>query len=94
MLRPNRGDEACVVFENDYVREHVSAATPSRCTSPRGDRLRQGTSRSLLYVAITRGQHANVAYIYERSAEAGEFDHEEALPERVRCLLNIRTSAT
>ena len=37
--------------------------------------LREDTSRNLLYVAMTRGRHANHAYIYEHSTEASEFSH-------------------
>lgn len=136
-------DKARVVFENDYVREHVNLGYAVTVHSAQGVTadasiavLREDTSRNLLYVAMTRGRQANHAYIYERSTEAGEFGHvlpaethiaqrgdlgeaatlihgilandepaitahdyaahtaNQALPERVRGLVNMRAAAT
>ncbi|BBY62088.1 hypothetical protein MHEL_03310 [Mycolicibacterium helvum] len=136
-------DNARVVFENDYVREHVSLGYAVTVHSAQGVTadachavLSDTASRNLLYVAMTRGRHANIAHIYERSTEASEFGHEkpagthltqrgdsseaatlihgilacaeptitahdyagkaseEALPDRVRDLLNMRAAAT
>lgn len=135
-------DKARVVFDSDYVREHVSLGYAVTVHSAQGVTadachavLIDTTSRNLLYVAITRGRHANHAYIYERSTEANEFSHHgltqthvaqrgdsreaatlirsivandalattahdyaaqtsnEALPQRLRDLLNIRAAA-
>ncbi|MBB3750814.1 conjugative relaxase-like TrwC/TraI family protein [Mycolicibacterium sp. BK634] len=77
-------DKARVVFENDYVREHVSLGYAVTVHSAQGATadachavLSDTTSRNLLYVAMTRGRQANHAHIYERSTEANEFGHEE-----------------
>lgn len=131
-------DKARVVFGNDYVREHVSLGYAVTVHSAQGATadachavLSDTTSRNLLYVAMTRGRHTNVAHVYERNTEASEFGHEEpagihaaqrgdgreaatlandepaitahnyaartvddALPDRVRDLLNMRAAAT
>jgi hypothetical protein len=34
-------------------------------------------TRSLLYVAMTRGRHTNTAYLYERTIGDGEYGHHE-----------------
>lgn len=77
-------DGARVLFDQDYFREHVSLGYAVTVHSAQGVTadasiavLREGTSRSLLYVAMTRGRHANSAHIYERSTEASEFGREE-----------------
>lgn len=77
-------DKAHVVFENDYVREHLSLGYAVTVHSAQGVTvdachavLSDSTSRNLLYVAMTRGRHANVAHIYEHSTEASEFGHQE-----------------
>lgn len=76
-------DKARVVFENDYVREHVSLGYAVTVHSAQGVTadasiavLREDTSRNLLYVAMTRGRNANHGYIYERSTAASEFGDE------------------
>jgi hypothetical protein len=77
-------DGARAVFENEYLREHVSlgyAATvhsaqasrqtpPTRC-SARTPPARCFTSR------WTRGRHTNTAYLYERPIGEGEYGHQE-----------------
>ncbi|MGY4712861.1 MobF family relaxase [Mycolicibacterium sp. CBM1] len=77
-------DKAHVVFDNDYVRDHVSLGYAVTVHSAQGVTadachavLSDTTNRNLLYVAMTRGRHANMAYIYKRSTEANEFGHEE-----------------
>jgi conjugative relaxase-like TrwC/TraI family protein len=136
-------DKARTVFDHTYFREHVSLGYAVTVHSAQGVTadasiavLREDTSRNLLYVAMTRGRHANIAHIYERSTEASEFGHQEptcthvaqrgdgreaatlihailandettitahdyaaqttddALPDRVRDLLNMRATAT
>ncbi|SHU25972.1 TrwC relaxase [Mycobacteroides abscessus subsp. bolletii] len=135
-------DKARAVFDQTYFREHVSLGYAVTVHSAQGVTadtsiavLSGATSRNLLYVAMTRGRHANIAHIYEHSTEAGEFSHErpsrthvaqrgdsheaatlvhgilcndeqaitahdyashtadEALPQRVRSLLNTRAAA-
>lgn len=78
------GDKARVVFENDYVREHVSLGYAVTVHSAQGITadsshaiLSDSTSRNLLYVAMTRGRQANHAHIYEHSTETSEFSHKE-----------------
>ncbi|WP_445167027.1 ATP-dependent DNA helicase [Mycolicibacterium sp. Dal123E01] len=135
-------DETLAVFFNDYVRDHITLGYAVTVHSAQGATadasiavLSETTSRNLLYVAMTRGRHANTAHIYERTTEASEFSHrepagahiaqrgdsheaatllrailandepaitahdyaththEEALPDRVRSLLNRRATA-
>jgi hypothetical protein len=137
-------DGARTVFENEYLREHVSLGYAVTVHSAQGVTadtthavLGENTTRSLLYVAMTRGRQANTAYLYERTVGEGEYGHQEpagtyltvrgssrdavdivravlanhddtpvtahdyaeqtpgaALPDRVRSLLNRRTTAT
>jgi hypothetical protein len=136
------GDGARTVFENEYLREHVSlgyAVTVHTAQGVTADTthavLGENTTRSLLYVAMTRGRHTNTAHLYQRTTEH-EYGHQEpdgthlisrgdsgdaaglirailanhdptpvtahdyaaqapgaALPDRVRSLLNRRTTA-
>jgi hypothetical protein len=136
-------DKARVAFDNDYLREHVSLGYAVTVHSAQGVTadsshavLSENTSRALLYVAMTRGRHANTARIYQRTIEAHEYGRQErddihvtdrgdaheaadlihgmltndqqavtahdyaartpdeALPDRVRSLLNRRATAT
>ena len=75
-------DKARTAFDQNYFREHVSLGYAITVHSAQGVTadasfavLREDTSRNLLYVAMTRGRHANHAYIYEHSTEASEFSH-------------------
>jgi conjugative relaxase-like TrwC/TraI family protein len=77
-------DKAPTVFDQNYFREHVSLGYAVTVHSAQGVTadaslavLREDTTRNLLYVAMTRGRHANIAHIYERTTEANEFSHEE-----------------
>jgi conjugative relaxase-like TrwC/TraI family protein len=77
-------DKARVVFEDHYLREHLSLGYAVTVHSAQGVTadssiavLSEAASRNLLYVAMTRGRHANIVYIYERSSEAGEYSHDE-----------------
>jgi conjugative relaxase-like TrwC/TraI family protein len=78
-------DRARVVFDQEYCREHVTlgyAATVHSAQGVTADSshaiLGDGSSRAMLYVAMTRGRHSNHAYLYERSG--GEADHDHANP--------------
>ena len=69
-------DRARVVFEGDYVRQHVThgyAVTVHSAQGVTADTthavLGENTTRSMLYVAITRGRETNTAYIYQRATE-------------------------
>jgi AAA domain len=78
-------DKARVVFEGEYLREHVTlgyAATVHSAQGVTADRCHaivgEGATRAMLYVAMTRGRENNHAYIYRRLN--GETDHEHTLP--------------
>jgi conjugative relaxase-like TrwC/TraI family protein len=78
-------DKARVVFEGDYVREHVTLGYAATVHSAQGvttDRCHaivgEGATRAMLYVAMTRGRDNNCAYIYQRLD--GEADHEHNAP--------------
>ncbi|AKK30236.1 MobF family relaxase [Mycobacterium sp. EPa45] len=75
-------DGARALFDQNYFREHVNLGYAVTAHSAQGVTadtsvavLSETTTRRLLYVAMTRGRHANHAYIYERSTEASEFSH-------------------
>jgi conjugative relaxase-like TrwC/TraI family protein len=77
-------DEARVVFDNDYLRDHVSLGYAVTVHSAQGVTadashavLGENTSRALLYVAMTRGRYANTARIYDRTTEAHEYGRHE-----------------
>jgi hypothetical protein len=77
-------DKARVLFDRDYFREHVSLGYAVTVHSAQGVTadtsiavLRDGASRNLLYVAMTRGRIANVAQIYEDGSEPSEFNHQK-----------------
>jgi conjugative relaxase-like TrwC/TraI family protein len=136
-------DGVRAVFEDEYLREHVSLGYAVTVHSAQGVTadtthavLGENTTRSLLYVAMTRGRHTNSAHLYERTIGEGGYGHHEsddnhlasrgtsrdaaglirailanhdqapvtahdyaaqtpgkALPDRVRSLLNRRTTA-
>ena len=78
-------DKARVVFDGDYLREHVTlgyAATVHSAQGVTADSCHaivgEGSSRAMLYVAMTRGRQNNEAFIYQRIT--GEADHEHADP--------------
>ena len=77
-------DGARTVFENEYLREHVSLGYAVTVHSAQGATadtthavLGENTTRSLLYVAMTRGRHTNTAYLYERTIGDSEYGHQE-----------------
>jgi len=132
-------DKARVVFDHDYLRDHVSLGYAVTVHSAQGVTadashavLGENSSRAMLYVAMTRGRYANTARIYGRGTEAHEYGRvgthvadrgdsreaadlvreilsydqqavtahdyaartpDEALPDRVRSLLNRRATA-
>jgi conjugative relaxase-like TrwC/TraI family protein len=74
-------DQARAVFDNDYVRNHITlgyAATVHSAQGVTADTthavIGEITSRAMAYVAMSRGRDDNHIYIYTR--EAGEADHE------------------
>jgi hypothetical protein len=69
-------DRAHVVFDADYVREHITHGYATTVHSAQGVTadathavLGENTTRSMLYVAMTRARDANTAYLYERTTE-------------------------
>jgi conjugative relaxase-like TrwC/TraI family protein len=79
------GDGARVVFDGDYLTEHVSlgyAATVHAAQGVTADTalavLGANASRAMAYVALTRGRNTNHAYIYQRSTN--EADHQHSTP--------------
>jgi hypothetical protein len=78
-------DRARVVFEGDYVREHVTLGYAATVHSAQGVTadcshaiVGEGATRAMLYVAMTRGRDDNRAYIYQRLT--GESDHDHTAP--------------
>ena len=74
-------DNARVVFDGEYLREHVSLGYAATVHSHQGVTadtchaiLSESATRAMTYVAMTRGREHNHAYIYTR--EPGEADHE------------------
>jgi hypothetical protein len=67
---------ARVLFEGEYLREHVTHGYALTVHSAQGVTadtthavLGENTTRAMLYVAMTRGRETNIAYIYERATE-------------------------
>ncbi|OPX11020.1 MobF family relaxase [Mycobacterium sp. AT1] len=70
-------DRAGTVFEADYVREHLTFGYATTVHSAQGVTadtthavLGEHTTRSMLYVAMTRARDANTAYLFEQTTEA------------------------
>jgi hypothetical protein len=69
-------DHTLGAFSSDYVREHIThgyAVTVHSAQGVTADTthavLRENTTRSMLYVAMTRGRETNGAHIYETATE-------------------------
>jgi conjugative relaxase-like TrwC/TraI family protein len=78
-------DKARVIFDGDYLREHVGlgyAATVHSAQGVTADTsyaiLGERSTRAMLYVGMTRGRDTNEAFIYRRIS--GESDHEHSDP--------------
>lgn len=78
-------DGARVLFDRNYFSEYVSlgyAVTVHSAQGVTGDVgiavLSETTSRNLLYVAMTRGRHANHVHVYERATETSEYLPEQS----------------
>lgn len=76
-------DKARAVFDNDYVRNHITlgyAATVHSAQGVTADTthavIGETASRAMAYVAISRGRDNNHIYIYIYTRETGEADHE------------------
>jgi hypothetical protein len=77
-------DGARAIFDDDYVREHITygyAVTVHSAQGVTADTthavLSETTSRPLVYVAMTRGRESSHAYLYERATEGSEYTHDQ-----------------
>ena len=77
-------DGARTVLDNEYLREHVRLGYAVTVHSAQGTTadtthavLGENTTRSLLYVAMTRGRHTNTAYLYEHTISETEYGHQQ-----------------
>jgi ATP-dependent exoDNAse (exonuclease V) alpha subunit len=75
-------DNARVVFEADYLREHVTLGYAVTVHSAQGVTtdtahavLADSTTRAMAYVALSRGRATNHAYIYTRDTTEADHDH-------------------
>ena len=88
-------DKARVIFEKHYLTEHVTlgyAATVHSAQGVTADSsyaiLREGASRAMAYVAMTRGRHNNEAFLYQKFSH--EADHEHAKPVAAPAIHHLR----
>jgi hypothetical protein len=75
-------DNARVVFDDDYLREHVTLGYAVTVHSAQGITtdtahavLADGATRAMAYVAMSRGRDTNEAYIYTRDTAEADHDH-------------------
>jgi ATP-dependent exoDNAse (exonuclease V) alpha subunit len=78
-------DNARVVFDNEYLREHVNMGYAVTVHSAQGVTtdtahavLADSATRAMAYVALSRGRDTNQAYIYTR--DDAEADHDHSAP--------------
>jgi ATP-dependent exoDNAse (exonuclease V) alpha subunit len=84
-------DQARVLFEGDYLREHITLGYATTLHAAQGITVGSSTtagvcftvlsdhaSRSMVYVGMTRGKDENHAFIYQPIT--GESDHEHSQP--------------
>jgi ATP-dependent exoDNAse (exonuclease V) alpha subunit len=79
-------DQARAVFDNDYVRDHITlgyAATVHSAQGVTADTthavIGESASRAVAYVAMSRGRERNDVYIYSRAAGEGDHEHRHLL---------------
>jgi conjugative relaxase-like TrwC/TraI family protein len=77
-------DNAMGVFFSDYVRQHITHGYALTVHSAQGATadtthavLGENTTRSMLYVAMTRGRHTNAVNLYERATGDHEYRQQE-----------------
>jgi hypothetical protein len=75
-------DKTRVVFDNDYLREHVTLGYAVTVHTAQGVTtgtahavMSEGATRAMAYVALSRGRNSNQAYIYTRADAETEHDH-------------------
>ncbi len=78
-------DGARAVFDGDYLKQHVTLGYATTVHSAQGVTadscyaiLGEGSSRAMLYVAMTRGRHNNAAFLYQ--GLTSEADHQHSTP--------------
>ncbi|TXI56466.1 MobF family relaxase [Mycolicibacterium mageritense] len=78
-------DRARATFTRDYAEEHITLGYATTVHSAQGvtadtchSLIGSSATRTLAYVAMTRGRHTNDAYLYEKFR--GELDHEHTSP--------------
>lgn len=81
-------DNARAVFENDYVRRHITlgyAATVHSAQGVTADTthavIGESASRAVAYVAMSRGRERNDVYIYSRGVGGADHEHRHLLDE-------------
>jgi conjugative relaxase-like TrwC/TraI family protein len=79
------GDGAHATFTREYAQQHITLGYATTVHSAQGvtadtchSLMGVKATRTLAYVAMTRGRHSNKAYLYERFR--GELDHEHTSP--------------
>jgi conjugative relaxase-like TrwC/TraI family protein len=79
------GDRARATFTREYAEAHITLGYATTVHSAQGvtadtchSLMGVTATRTLAYVAMTRGRHTNDAYLYERFR--GELDHEHTSP--------------
>ena len=82
-------DNTVASFDNDYVREHITLGYAVTVHSAQGVTadtthavLGETATRSLLYVAMTRGRETNTAYLCQQLLEQ-EYAHDRVEADRV-----------
>jgi conjugative relaxase-like TrwC/TraI family protein len=75
-------NNARVVFDNEYLREHVSLGYAVTVHSAQGVTtdtahavIADSSTRAMVYVALSRGRDTNQAYLYTRDNAEAEHDH-------------------
>jgi hypothetical protein len=78
-------DGARAVLDSEYLKQHVTLGYATTVHSAQGVTtdscyaiVGEGSSRAMLYVAMTRGRHKNDAFLYQRLTN--EADHEHSTP--------------
>jgi hypothetical protein len=79
------GDQARATFSREYAEQHITLGYATTVHSAQGvtadtchSLMGVKATRTLAYVAMTRGRQSNRAYLYERFR--GELDHEHTSP--------------
>lgn len=75
-------DRGRAVFSDHYLNNHITLGYAATVHSAQGVTahssyalLGEGSSRAMLYVAMTRGRHTNEAFLYQRFSREADHDH-------------------